>query len=73
LAVGSGAIGLTGAYMLRQFLSRLLFGVSTVDPAIYVGFTAALLLAVLAACYGPGARAATIEGSPDNPGSPTKF
>jgi ABC-type antimicrobial peptide transport system permease subunit len=61
LAIPGGAIGLAGAYVLRRFLSLLLFGVSTLDPCIYAGFTAALLFAVLAACYGPGLRAARVD------------
>jgi ABC-type antimicrobial peptide transport system permease subunit len=59
-AAGSG-IGLAGAFVLRRFLSLLLFGVSTLDPAIYTGSTAALLLAVFAACAGPGLRAARVD------------
>jgi putative ABC transport system permease protein len=61
LGVAGGAIGLAGAYVLRRFLAVLLFGVSTLDPATYAGFTAALLIAVFAACYGPGLRAARVD------------
>jgi putative ABC transport system permease protein len=61
LAIAGSTIGLAGAYALRRFLSLLLFGVSTLDPAVYLGFTAALLIAVLAACYGPGRRAARVD------------
>jgi hypothetical protein len=35
--------------------------VSTLDPATYAGFTAALLITVLAACCGPGLRAARVD------------
>jgi putative ABC transport system permease protein len=58
--VGSG-IGVAGAFVLRRFLSGLLVGVSTLDPAIYAGFTAALLFAVFAACAGPGLRATRVD------------
>lgn len=61
LGVVGGAIGLAGAYVLRGFLTLLLFGVSTLDPATYAGFTAALLIAVLVACCGPGLRAARVD------------
>jgi putative ABC transport system permease protein len=61
LGVVGGAIGLAGAYALRRFLTLLLFGVSTLDPATYAGFTVALLIAVFAACYGPGLRAARVD------------
>jgi putative ABC transport system permease protein len=58
--VGSG-VGLAGAFVLSRFLSLLLFSVSALDPTIYAGFTAALLSAVFAACYGPGLRAARVD------------
>jgi putative ABC transport system permease protein len=61
LGVVGSAIGLAGAYGLRRFLALLLSGVSTLDPATYAGFTGALLIAVLAACYGPGLRAARVD------------
>jgi putative ABC transport system permease protein len=61
LGIAGSAIGLAGAYVLRRFLSLLLYGVSTLDPAIYAGFTVALLITVFAACYGPGLRAARVD------------
>jgi putative ABC transport system permease protein len=61
LAIAGSVIGLAGACALRRSLSMLLFGVSTLDPAIYSGCTAALLIAVLAACYGPALRAARLD------------
>jgi putative ABC transport system permease protein len=61
LGVVGSAMGLAGAYMLRRFLTLLLFGVSTLDPAAYAGLTAALLIALFAACYGPGLRAARVD------------
>jgi putative ABC transport system permease protein len=61
LAIAGSAIGLAGAYVLRGFLAALIFEVSTLDPAVYAGFTAALLVAVLAACYVPGLRAARVD------------
>jgi putative ABC transport system permease protein len=61
LGIAGSGIGLAGAYVLRRFLSLLLFGVSALDPPIYAGFTATLLIAVFAACYGPGLRAARVD------------
>jgi predicted permease len=61
LAAAGSAIGLAGAYALRRFLALLLFGVSTLDPVIYAAFTAVLLIAVFAACCGPGLRAARVD------------
>ena len=42
-------------------LGAAFIGVSTLDPATYAGFTAALLIAVFAACCGPGLRAARVD------------
>jgi predicted permease len=61
LAVAGSVLGLAGAYVLRRSLSSLLFGVSTLDPTVYAGFTAALLFAVCVACYAPGLRAARVD------------
>jgi ABC-type antimicrobial peptide transport system permease subunit len=61
LAAAGSVIGLAGAYALRRFLASLLFGVSTLDPAIYAAFTAVLPIAVFAACCGPGLRAARVD------------
>jgi predicted permease len=55
------AIGLAGAWAFRPLLASLLFGVTRVDPAVCAGFTAALLLAALAACLGPALRAARVD------------
>jgi ABC-type antimicrobial peptide transport system permease subunit len=55
------AIGLVGAYAFRPLLASLLFGVNPIDPAVCAGFTAALLLAALAACLGPALRAARVD------------
>jgi len=55
------ATGLLGAWFLMRFMSSLLYGVSSTDPAIFLG--AALLVAAIAtaACYVPARRAVSVD------------
>ena len=55
------ALGLVGAWAASRFLSGLLFGIRTTDPATYLA--AALLMAVIAigATYVPARRATSID------------
>lgn len=59
-AIGA-AIGLFGAYAVRQLMSGLLFGVSPVDLPTFAGAAACLLGVGLLASAIPGARAMRIE------------
>jgi putative ABC transport system permease protein len=69
LVVGSGmryaavgtAIGLGLSVLEGRWLAALLFGVGALDPATTLGAVALLLLAALAACWGPGMRAARVS------------
>ena len=60
--IGSGvAIGLVAALALVRFISSLLYGVASTDPAVYAG-TAAILIAVGAlASYPPARRASRVD------------
>jgi putative ABC transport system permease protein len=61
LALAGVVVGTAGALALTRLMSRLLFGVSAADPAVY-GLVALLLLAVaLLACLAPARRATKIE------------
>ena len=55
------AAGLAGALALTRFLSSLLFGVSALDPATFVGVTLLLGLVSLLACLLPARRAAKVD------------
>jgi len=59
-AVGA-AIGIAGALALSHLITSLLFGVSALDPATYIGVTAVLGLVALGACAVPAVRAARID------------
>ena len=55
------AIGLAGAALASQTLVTLLFGVSRLDPATYLGVIALLLAVAAVACWVPASRAARVD------------
>lgn len=55
------AAGLLASVVLTRLLSGLLFGVSPMDPAVFLGMPALLLSIALAAVYVPARRARTID------------
>jgi putative ABC transport system permease protein len=59
-AIGA-ALGLLGAWELRQLLDTLVFGVSTADPVTYIGGAALLLAAVAGATVLPVRRATRVD------------
>lgn len=61
LGLIGGVIGLAGGYGLSRFLASMLVGVSRLDLGVYAGCVVALLIAALAACYGPALRAARVD------------
>jgi len=61
LAAGGILVGTAGAAAAARLLRSLLFGVSTTDPATYLGMSGLLLLVVAIASWVPGRRAARID------------
>jgi putative ABC transport system permease protein len=61
LAIIGAVFGITGAFILSRYLSTLLFGVGTHDPATFITASAALVGAVIAACAIPGRRASQVD------------
>ncbi|MEW6208881.1 MAG: ABC transporter permease [Acidobacteriota bacterium] len=59
-AMGLG-VGAAGAWGLTRAISSLLFGVSGFDPVTFVGVSAILMAAALAACYIPARRATRVD------------
>jgi predicted permease len=60
--VGLGiAIGLAGGFIATRLMSKMLFGISAVDPATYATVAALLLGVALAASYVPARRATQVD------------
>jgi putative ABC transport system permease protein len=61
LTAAGAALGAAAALALTRFVSGMLFGVRSTDPATYLA-VATLLAAVAAlACYRPARRAARVD------------
>jgi ABC-type antimicrobial peptide transport system permease subunit len=64
LLAGAGVvIGLAAAAGLARLMKSLLFGISTLDPVIYVAMPVVLVAAALLASYLPARRASRIDPS----------
>ncbi len=55
------AIGLAAALLLTRVMSSLLFGVSTIDPVIFILISLLLVTVALIACYIPARRATKVD------------
>lgn len=61
MAAAGAALGLGGAWELRQLIDSVLFGVSTTDPPSYIGATTLMLAAIVAATAIPARRATRVD------------
>jgi putative ABC transport system permease protein len=61
LVVAGVIIGLTGGLIITRMVASLLYGVSAVDPATFIGMPLLLLLVALMASYLPARRATKID------------
>ncbi|HUS12340.1 MAG TPA: ABC transporter permease [Pyrinomonadaceae bacterium] len=61
MALGGVALGLIVALGLTRLLAKMVFGVSTTDPATFVGLTLLLLTVALLACLVPAWRASRVD------------
>ncbi len=61
LALGGAAIGIVIAMAASQALESLLYGISRLDPATYLGVIAVLVAVAAAACLVPAWRAARVD------------
>jgi putative ABC transport system permease protein len=61
LVILGAAIGLLGAAIVTRFLVSLLFGVSSHDPATFVGVPIVLAAVAMLACYLPALRATRVD------------
>jgi predicted lysophospholipase L1 biosynthesis ABC-type transport system permease subunit len=61
LVVAGALIGITGGLIVTRMVASLLYGVSAVDPATFIGMPLLLLLVALMASYLPARRATKID------------
>jgi len=61
LALAGILIGAVGALFLTRTMSGLLFGVSSIDAATFLGMAATLFAVTLLACYIPARRASRVD------------
>ena len=60
--VGLGAaLGLLGAFMLRQTLQSQLYGITATDPAVLAAVSAVLMFIAVVACLVPARKAARTD------------
>ena len=60
VAIGA-AIGLAGAFATSRVVQSLLYGMSSIDPATFIGGTLLLTAVTVLACYLPARRAARVD------------
>jgi putative ABC transport system permease protein len=61
LAGGGIVLGLAAAFGVTRLMATLLFDVSALDPAIFAGVTAGLVLVAVVACYIPARRTLGVD------------
>lgn len=61
LVAAGTMIGITGGLIVTRMVTNLLYGVSAVDPAPFVGMPLLLLLVALMASYPPARRATKVD------------
>jgi putative ABC transport system permease protein len=61
LTLAGVALGVLGGFALLRVLAKMLYGISSYDPATFVAISLLLILVALLACYLPARRAARLD------------
>ena len=61
LALIGIAIGLAGALLLTQFMTRMLYEVKAFDPVTFAAISLLLIVVAMFACYIPARRATKVD------------
>jgi predicted permease len=61
MAIGGVVVGLLASFALTRLLTKMVYGVSTTDPATFITISILLIVVALVACYLPARRATKVD------------